>query len=196
MTRTRFIIAQGIWFLLVAITLIAQTSGDSQAPIGNIIALLAVLGATSVIMQWGENKQNQTQRFNPNLGTLIRAGATAFFWLTYLGAVSFAISAIGSMGLVLAFILFLPLIPISLATWGVMGGASDNEAKIAQLYADSNKENANPEKRKRDTLDSVLRDLSDEDLMRLRERLQQGYIDDDVLYDRIVGDDGELVNYN
>lgn len=48
------------------------------------------------------------------------------------------------------------------------------------------------EKRKRDRIDAVLRDLSDDDLVRLRERLATGHIDDDLLYDRMVGDDGEL----
>ncbi|MEL6524642.1 MAG: hypothetical protein AAFQ07_02935 [Chloroflexota bacterium] len=49
------------------------------------------------------------------------------------------------------------------------------------------------EKRKRDRIDAVLRDLSDDDLVRLRERLATGHIDDDLLYDRMVGDGGELV---
>ncbi len=50
------------------------------------------------------------------------------------------------------------------------------------------------EKRKRERLDTVLRDLSDEDLIRLKRRLEDGVIDDEVLYERMVGDDGELVN--
>jgi hypothetical protein len=49
------------------------------------------------------------------------------------------------------------------------------------------------EKRKRETLDTVLRDLSDEQLDTLRQRLSDGTIDDDVLERRIVGADGELV---
>jgi hypothetical protein len=50
------------------------------------------------------------------------------------------------------------------------------------------------EKRKRDRLDAVLRDLSDDDLLRLKQRLSDGTVQDDNLYDMIVGDDGELIN--
>jgi len=51
------------------------------------------------------------------------------------------------------------------------------------------------EKVKRDRIDTVLRDLSSEDLQRLKERLQGGIIDDAILEERIVGigDDGELI---
>jgi hypothetical protein len=35
--------------------------------------------------------------------------------------------------------------------------------------------------------------LSDADLLRLRDRLTDGGIDDEALYERFVGDDGELV---
>lgn len=52
------------------------------------------------------------------------------------------------------------------------------------------------EKRKRERLDNVLRDLSDDDLMTLRQRLQDGTIDEEVLYERMIGDDGELIQRN
>jgi len=54
-------------------------------------------------------------------------------------------------------------------------------------YADSE------EKRKRDRLDAVLRDLSDDELIRLRERLSDGSVNDDILYDHLLGEDGELI---
>jgi hypothetical protein len=57
---------------------------------------------------------------------------------------------------------------------------------------DSGRSQSTTEKRKRETLDNVLRDLSDEQLDTLRRRLQDGTIDDDVLERRIVGADGEL----
>lgn len=50
-----------------------------------------------------------------------------------------------------------------------------------------------PYKRKRDTIDNVLRDLSDDQLETLRQRLSDGTIDDEVLHKRMVGADGELV---
>lgn len=49
------------------------------------------------------------------------------------------------------------------------------------------------EKRKRDRLDSVLRDLSDDELHVLRQRLEDGYVDDDVLYDRIADIEHETI---
>lgn len=48
------------------------------------------------------------------------------------------------------------------------------------------------EKRKRNHIDSVLHDLTDSDLMRLKQRLVTGTVDDDVLYDEFMGDDGEF----
>jgi len=58
----------------------------------------------------------------------------------------------------------------------------------------SQNESIQSEKRKRERLDNVLRDLSNEDLVRLKHRLQEGSIDDGVLYDRLIGDDGEIIN--
>lgn len=49
------------------------------------------------------------------------------------------------------------------------------------------------EKRKRKRIDSVLRDLSDDDLLRLRERLIDGSVNDDMLQEQLIGDDGELM---
>lgn len=50
------------------------------------------------------------------------------------------------------------------------------------------------EKRKRERIDAVLRDLSSEELHRLKQRLTDGTVDDDLLYDQMVGADGELSN--
>lgn len=49
------------------------------------------------------------------------------------------------------------------------------------------------EKRKRERIDSVLRELSDEDLMRLKQRLIDGTINDEMIEQQIVGEDGELM---
>jgi hypothetical protein len=51
------------------------------------------------------------------------------------------------------------------------------------------------EKAKRDRIESVLRNLSNDELTALKKRLSTGAIDDDVLYD-YLGDDGELVDYS
>ncbi len=52
------------------------------------------------------------------------------------------------------------------------------------------------EKRKRERIDTVLRDLSNDDLLALRERLQDGNINDEILYEQMVGDDGEFIRRN
>lgn len=50
------------------------------------------------------------------------------------------------------------------------------------------------EKVKRERIDTVLRDLSSEELIALKNRLSDGIVDDDLLYDRMrLSDDGELV---
>lgn len=51
------------------------------------------------------------------------------------------------------------------------------------------------EKAKRERLDSVLRDLSDDELIALKNRLSDGSVDDEVLYERMsLSDDGELIS--
>lgn len=50
-----------------------------------------------------------------------------------------------------------------------------------------------PHKRKRHVLDDVLRDLSDEQLEILRQRLRDGTIDDAMLQQRMVGADSESI---
>lgn len=49
-------------------------------------------------------------------------------------------------------------------------------------------------KRKREHIEDVLRRLTDDELMTLRHRLQDGVIDDNVLYNELVGEDGELLD--
>ena len=50
------------------------------------------------------------------------------------------------------------------------------------------------EKAKRERIDEVLRDLSNEELFALKQRLSDGAIDDDLLYQRMtLSDDGEIV---
>lgn len=50
------------------------------------------------------------------------------------------------------------------------------------------------EKAKRERLDSVLRNLSNDDLIALKQRLSEGDIDDEMLYQHMtLSDDGEIV---
>lgn len=53
------------------------------------------------------------------------------------------------------------------------------------------------EKVKRERIDGVLRDLSNEELVALKKRLSDGTMDDDLLYERMsLSDDGELIAMN
>jgi hypothetical protein len=98
-------------------------------------------------------------------------------------------SQLGRWSILLAFVMMMPLIPIMGIMWGSF--KSDSSEK-----RDRARSSDAIEKRKRDRLDAVLRDLSDDDLRRLKQRLTDGTIDDEQLYDRLVGDDGELVDYS
>lgn len=67
--------------------------------------------------------------------------------------------------------------------WGQGIKESKDKSRLGQL--------AEEEKRKRDILDSVLRDMSDEQLRALRSRLTDPDFEDDLRV--MLGDDGELI---
>ena len=81
---------------------------------------------------------------------------------------------------------------INLGIWFGEGIARAFDDDIYENFA-AKPETESVEKRKRERLDSVLRELSNDDLIELRRRLQDGTIDDELLYEQMVGDDGELV---
>jgi hypothetical protein len=117
-----------------------------------------------------------------------KAAATVFIWITYLIIVGM-VARLGLFGLGLAFIVSLPLIAITGMMWGAFGNESDKQQKQAISEAEI-------EKRKRDRIDAVLRNLSDADLERLKERLADGTVNDENLYNELVGDDGELLDFS
>lgn len=84
---------------------------------------------------------------------------------------------------------------INLGIWFGEGIARAFDDDVYEKLADK-PETESVEKRKRERLDTVLRDLSNDDLIALRERLQDGTIDDEILYEQMVGDDGELMQMN
>lgn len=84
---------------------------------------------------------------------------------------------------------------INLGIWFGEGIARAFDDDVYEKLADK-PETESVEKRKRERLDTVLRDLSNDDLIALRERLQDGTIDDEILYEQMVGDDGELIRLN
>ena len=119
-----------------------------------------------------------------------RAAATVIMWIAYLAMVwtSMIFGNLGVWAILLAFVLMMPLIPITAMMWGAIGNQGN--------FHDKQAARDEIEKRKRDRLDAVLRDLSDEDLQRLKRRLSDGTVDDSKLYQHLIGDDGELVDYN
>lgn len=119
--------------------------------------------------------------------TEAKSAVTAILWISYLLMLWFTMPTLGIWVIALAFILMLPLIVMNIMIWAGIAAFNGGEAEATQQRSDD------MEKRKRENLDSVLRDLSDDDLIRLRERLQTGVIDDAVLYNNLVGDDGELL---
>lgn len=113
-----------------------------------------------------------------------RAVASTIMWLGYLVIVYIAMTMLGTWAALIAFVVMIPLV---VAT-GMMWGGFDSDKDHKQSLSDEE-----IEKRKRERLDEVLRDLSSEDLLRLKERLSDGTFDDEMLHKYIIGDDGELV---
>lgn len=117
----------------------------------------------------------------------MRAVITFLMWITYLIFIGVTMFNMPNFAIPLACIMMLPLIVTMVFVWDVVKYMEGNDHKAGvQVDLES-------EKAKRDRLDAVLRDLSDDDLMRLRDRIQNGTVDDDVLYRRLTGDDGELL---
>jgi hypothetical protein len=112
----------------------------------------------------------------------IKAIITGLIWFSYLGMVWFTIPLLSNWAVLLAFVMTFPLV----AAMGFMWSAT-TEGQA------SNPDSAENEKRKRERLDSVLRDLSDEDLLRLKERLMNGSINAVSLEEALIGEDGELL---
>jgi hypothetical protein len=113
-----------------------------------------------------------------------KAAATSIMWLSYLAMIWFSFSQLGVWSILLAFVMMLPLMGGMAFMW--QSKSSERREPMIRVEA------GETEKRKRERLDAVLRDLSSEELMRLKERLSDGSVDDEDLYERMVGDDGEL----
>jgi hypothetical protein len=110
------------------------------------------------------------------------AEVLALMWVLFLVASVFILNSFGIIGTIAIFVLSIPLMALS-----AMIRHSPTAVTVGDAAEDT-------DKRKRETLDNVLRDLSDEQLTTLRQRLQDGTIDDEVLQQRIVGNDGEFLH--
>ena len=106
----------------------------------------------------------------------------ALMWVLFLVASVFILNSFGIIGTIAIFVLSIPLMALS-----AMIRNTPHSVTVGNAAEDT-------DKRKRETLDNVLRDLSDEQLDRLRQRLSDGTIDDDVLERRIIGADGEFLH--
>lgn len=118
----------------------------------------------------------------------VRGAVTIVVWLSYLAMIYVSVEQLAAWAILLAFVLMIPLVVVMGATWNMFGGRT-----VAKY---DSRDESSTEKRKRERLDNVLRDLSDDDLLQLRQRLQDGTIDENILYERMVGDDGELIQRN
>ncbi|MGB7338494.1 MAG: hypothetical protein WBC91_06340 [Phototrophicaceae bacterium] len=105
-------------------------------------------------------------------------------WLAYLAVVVFMTDVIGAAVIPVAAIMMVPLIVMM----NLMLGGNKKKSKLAGMQSASS-----TEKRKRQRIDSMIRDMSDDELFELRQRLSDGSLDEDVMYERFVGDDGELM---
>ncbi len=118
------------------------------------------------------------KRMNENRSTTI-----VIAWLGYLGVIVYLANTLGPVAIPFAAIMMVPLIVMMNFLWG--DKKEENLASSAGM--------SQQEKRKRERIDNMIRDMSDDELYELRRRLQDGGYDDDYLYDRMVGDDGEIV---
>lgn len=114
-----------------------------------------------------------------------RAIASVVIWIGYLIGVLLLGQSfdLGGGVIALAFVLALPVIAMTVTMW---------EHKSAEDEKSEHSASGDLEKRKRDRLDAILRDLSDEQLAALKQRLSEPDFEDEVLY--MLGDDGELVS--
>lgn len=185
MSRWRFWAAQIVWFLAAGIAAANATSsnGDGTAV---MIALFGGFIMSGFLLKWGSSKQEKQQESRIQSFMIPRVIATGFMWLMYLMGIFISVESIGGWAILLALVLMIPLIAVSalMWSWERISGVKDSRMMGAT---------ENQEKRKRERLDNVLRDLSSNDLMSLKQRLMNGSVDDDILYDEMLGDDGELV---
>lgn len=116
---------------------------------------------------------------------LAKSIASVVIWIGYLIGVLLLGQSfdLGGGVIALAFVLALPVIAMTVTMW---------EHKSAEDEKSAHSTSTDLEKRKRDRLDAILRDLSDEQLAALKQRLSEPDFEDEVLY--MLGDDGELVS--
>lgn len=119
------------------------------------------------------------------MDTLAKSIATVIMWAGMLGVIFLAIPNMGGLAVLLALVLMIPLLAIMAFMWVVNSPFAYNHSQRGKQQEE------NQEKRKRDMLDSVLRELSDEQLAALKYRLSEPDFEERLEY--MIGDDGELI---
>ena len=177
-SRWRFLLAQFLWIALAIGILIGTNEAVPAAAIAPIVLMFLVTG---FLMRWGDSHEQAGITDN----TTIRAIVTGFMWLIYVGAIISGIMTVGAIAIPIAVIMMFPLLFMTAFMWDFFGKIRDIKlAEQGQILHET-------EKRKRDRLDTVLRDLSDEDLLRLKQRLSNRVVDEDIQY--MLDDDGEII---
>lgn len=184
MKRWRFWAAQFIWLMATLISGIAGSEGDGEViP----VVLLFAFVLSGFTLGWGAKGKNEDENsvtaYNGHV--VARVMATALIWITYMGGSVASVMEMAGWGVLLALILMVPAIAFTglIWTWERISGVAGNRMQSMAEQA---------EKRKRSRVDSVLSDLSDNDLARLRDRLADSEREDERVFDH-VSDDGELV---
>lgn len=120
-----------------------------------------------------------------------RLEATKYIWTAYgIALVALFISGAAANGLEAAHVVL--GIAMSIAAFLCSGlvwswGEVSNVSAVAMM--------SESEKVKRERIDNVLRDLSSEELYALKQRLTDGTVNDDMLYEQMMlSDDGELIS--
>jgi len=132
---------------------------------------------------------------NPASGIIGRTIATIFIWASYIGVVMYALEQIQLWAIAFACIFMVPVLISGIAMWAPMAFRdSDNKDDGDESNVSISMDFGN-EKRKRERLDEVLRNLSTEQLETLRDGLSSGAIDDERLR-YMLDDDGELIERN
>lgn len=106
---------------------------------------------------------------------------TLISWLAYLGVIVYLANILDAVAIPFAAIMMVPLIVMMNILWSSKNRPEKQSASMNRS-----------EKRKRARIDTMIQDMSDDELYELRQRLQDRSYDEDILYDSVIGDDGEI----
>ena len=123
-----------------------------------------------------------------NKDVQLRVIATTLMWLTYLGFVLIGLNMLQVWGILLAFVMMIPVVLLGMFIWSPRGFENNEKSDAIGFNSTDNA----IEKRKRDRLSQALSQLSDSQLTSLRDGIRNGTLDDERLR-YMIDDEGELV---